>query len=486
MAATTSGYRLSSSDLRLALIITRREVRDALRDWRIVIPILLLTLGFPLLMNVAAERIIDFVTRYDSEVIGDRLIPLLLMIVGFFPTSFSLVIALETFVGEKERKSLEPLLATPLTNTQLYLGKMLASLVPPLGASFLGITVYTIGIYSTLGPVLALDMLLLVVALTTVQAVIMVAGAVVVSSQTTSVRAANLLASFIIVPMALLIQFEAAMMFWGNQTGLWLLVAALVIVAGVLVRMGVALFNREELLGRDIDGMRLGWALRQFWDQFSGRAANDGRVPGLRAWYRDLFRLLPALRAPFFAAVMATGGGLIVGAFLAARYPLPPELSGIVTSSERSESLAQLQLIAARLPLRIFGQNVRALAVGAILGVFSLGVGGLGVFMLPWAVVGYIGSQMAAGDGSLGFLALTLLPHGVVEYPALLLAAAAGLRWHTVFISASDRLSLSERWLRAGADFARVFLGLVLPLLLLAAFLEAYLTPAVLRAVFGS
>lgn len=50
------------------------------------------------------------------------------MVVGFFPASFSLVIALETFVGEKERKSLEPLLAAPLTNTQLYLGKMLAAL----------------------------------------------------------------------------------------------------------------------------------------------------------------------------------------------------------------------------------------------------------------------------------------------------------------------------------------------------------------------
>ena len=49
--------------------------------------------------------------------------------------------------------------------------------------------------------------------LTTAQALVMVTGAVVVSSQTTSTRAANLLASFIIIPMALLIQGESAIMF---------------------------------------------------------------------------------------------------------------------------------------------------------------------------------------------------------------------------------------------------------------------------------
>ena len=31
-------------DLRMALIVTRREVRDSFRDWRIIIPIMLLTL----------------------------------------------------------------------------------------------------------------------------------------------------------------------------------------------------------------------------------------------------------------------------------------------------------------------------------------------------------------------------------------------------------------------------------------------------------
>src|SRR5690606_30011497 len=117
-------------------------VRDSFRDWRIIAPIFILTLIFPPLAQFAAERFATFVEGYGADLIGERTLPFLLMIVGFFPISISLVIALETFVGEKERRSLEPLLATPLTNTELYIGKTLAAIIPPLVSSYGGMGVY--------------------------------------------------------------------------------------------------------------------------------------------------------------------------------------------------------------------------------------------------------------------------------------------------------------------------------------------------------
>jgi ABC-type transport system involved in multi-copper enzyme maturation permease subunit len=98
---------------RLALVITRREVRDQFRDWRIFFPVIALTLFFPFLMNFTAGQLIGFVEQYGANIIVDRLIPFFLLIVGFFPISVSLVIALESFVGEKERGSIEPLLNSP-------------------------------------------------------------------------------------------------------------------------------------------------------------------------------------------------------------------------------------------------------------------------------------------------------------------------------------------------------------------------------------
>src|SRR5713101_4867567 len=155
-----------------ALIITRREMRDQLRDWRIIAPVIVLTLFFPLLMNFTAGQAVSFVERYGAPVIGQRLIPFLLMVVGFFPISVSLVIALESFVGEKERHSLEPLLSSPLTDTQLYVGKMFAAMVPPLFASYLGITVYLVGLSLTIGWHADLTLLIQILLLTTIQALL--------------------------------------------------------------------------------------------------------------------------------------------------------------------------------------------------------------------------------------------------------------------------------------------------------------------------
>ena len=155
-----------------ALVIARREVRDELRDWRIILPVLALTVFFPFLMNFTAQQMLDFVNQYGASLIGQRLVPFLMMIVGFFPISVSLVIALETFVGEKERGSIEPLLNTPLKDWQLYLGKLLSATVPPLFASFLGMVVYLSGLLIGHIPLPDPAVMVLIFVLTITQAVV--------------------------------------------------------------------------------------------------------------------------------------------------------------------------------------------------------------------------------------------------------------------------------------------------------------------------
>ena len=163
-----------------ALIITRREVRDSLRDWRIVAPIVILTLVFPWIMNLSTRAAFAFVEEYNAQIIPERLIPFAVMIVGFFPISFSLIIALESFVGERERNSLEPLLGTPISDVSLYLGKLLSATIPPVLASYLGMFAYLIGITLSAQPVPEWSVLVQIVLLTTTEALVMVAGAVVV------------------------------------------------------------------------------------------------------------------------------------------------------------------------------------------------------------------------------------------------------------------------------------------------------------------
>ncbi len=470
----------------LALTITRREVSDTLRDWRIVVPIVFLTLVFPVIMNFTADVALDFVARYGAPIVGERLIPFLLMIVGFFPISFSLVIALETFVGEKERRSLEPLLATPLSNLQLYAGKILAAMVPPLLASYLGMSVYLIALYLTVGWTASPALLTQIFLLTTAEALVMVSGAVVVSSQTTSVRAANLLASFIIIPMAFLVQGESLIMFWGRYEVLWWILAGLLVVDLILIRMGARIFNREELLGREIDSLdlRRGWqSFRRFLLQPDGI---EGALTLRRLLRWDLPLVLGRSRLALVAVLVAVLGGVGLGWSYALRYPLPNGV--LVLKGAPMESFQEMQL--AFLPpftiWGIFNHNVRALLLEIVLGLFSFGALAVVLLLVPMAMIGFFMAQVSfAGYNPLLFLATFVLPHGLFELPAAIVTTALVLRLGASMVSPPEGMTLREAWLLALADLVKLFLLVVLPLLLIAAFVEVQITPRIVLWVYG-
>ncbi|GAB4529361.1 MAG: hypothetical protein Fur0018_15920 [Anaerolineales bacterium] len=469
-------------ELRPALIVTRREIRDQFRDWRIIAPIIVLTIFFPGLMNFTARQAVNFVAKYGADIVGDRLIPFLLMVVGFFPISISLVIALESFVGEKERRSIEPLLSTPLKDWQLYLGKLLASMAPPLLASYLGTGVYLLGVYRQVGwrppGILLAQILTLVV----VQAVVMVSGAVVVSTQTTSARAANLLASFIIIPMSLLIQAESVVMFWAQYSALWWIILGQLLLAWVLIRMGIAYFNREELLGRELDVIDVRTGARTFWRYFRGQA----RTPW--DWYRqELPRTLRGMRLPLLLVLLTLGSALLVGAGQATRFPIPPEkLQRENLQNGTIQGLEVIPLYSASGVVIVWGHNLRSMLLASLGAIFSFGVLGLLVLMLPFLVIGYFVANMAAAGYAPGlFFAAFVLPHGIFEIPAIALVGAGILKLGATLMTPSQGRTLGDAWLEALADWAKLFLGLAIPLLLAAALVEVLFTPQVIQWFFS-
>lgn len=471
------------AELRPALMVTRREVRDQLRDWRIIIPIAVLTIFFPSLMNFTAERAVNFVGNYGASIVAERLIPFLLMVVGFFPASFSLIIALESFVGEKERGSIEPLLASPLSDLQLYLGKLMAVMVPPLLASYLGITVYLVRVYRELGWVPELDLLLQILALTFVQALTMVSGAVVISTQATSVRAANLLASFIIVPMALLIQGESLVMFWGQYDVLWLAVLGMIIIAGLLVRTGVGHFNREELLGKEIDVINFKWS----WHLFS--SALKGKATSIGSWYKlEVLGLLKLYRLPILLMSIMVIASLFIGASQTSRFAIPPELINLDnTEGKLSEGLDQFSVLSASgIPI-IWFHNIRVILLAAILGMFTYGVLGILVLMLPMMLIGYfLATISSAGISAVTFFGAFVLPHGVFEIPALILAAASIFHLGANLAAPSGGTKIGEGLIISLANWVKIMLGLIIPLLLAASITEALITPQVVLHYFGN
>ncbi len=470
------------AELRPALIITRREVRDQLRDWRIITPIVALTIFFPGLMNFTAAQAINFVQRYGAELVGERLIPFLLMVVGFFPISISLVIALESFVGEKERLSIEPLLSTPLYDWQLYLGKLLASMAPPLIAAYLGIFVYLFGVYRQVGYTPEPALLIQILLLTTVQAVVMVSGAVVISTQTTSTRAANLLASFIIIPVALLVQGESMIMFWGQYSALWWVIIGLALIAVLLIRMGITHFNREELLGRQLDSLNFRWIGATFISGLKGESRS------FKHWLVDFYRnTFSELAWPVLVVSLALLLAYFTGSSLSTTFPIPLERINLEAVKDgQIEGLEELAFLSAGGVFTLWYHNLRALALATLLGIASFGVLGVLVVMLPLGIIGYFSATLAAiGISPFSFLAAFVLPHGILEIPAMIIAGASILRIGATLAGPARKGTIGSAFIYAVADWVKVFVLIVAPLLLGAALLEVYLTPEIVLWFFA-
>lgn len=459
-----------------AFIIAGREIKDTMRDWRIVVPIVVLVTCFPILANYVAKQGLQYVNRYGAQLIFERLFPFLMLVVGFFPSTFSLVIALETFVGEKERRSLEALLATPVTDVQLYMGKLLAAVIPPALASYLGMIVYVfmLGFGSGWWPEPSLILLGFVMA--TVQALVMVSGAVIVSSQSTSVRAANLIASFIIVPMALLMQAEAGLLLYANYTALWMIVLVLLVVSIILVRMGVRIFNREQLLGRDFDQLDLRKGLQVFWQAVFPRR-------GLVALYReDIPDILRGMKAELIITVIVMViGGMLLGFWGAWKFSLPAAMFNLEMAGDADivrSMIAETGLLREFTVGSVLLNNVRSLLLSALLSLLSLGILAVLLLMAPTAIVVYLASQIGkVGIDPVGFLAVGILPHGVLELPAAILATAQAMRIGDIILSPPEEGGGLFGIIRQAGNFVKLFVAVVLPLLLVASWIEVNITP---------
>ena len=462
-------------------LVTSRELRDQFRDWRIIFPMAFLMFTFPVIMNFVAKEAVDYVSRYGGNLILERLVPFSLLIIGFFPITVSLVVALEAFVGEKERGTIEPLLSTPLLDWQLYLGKLLVGILTPLLASCGSIALYIL-LLTQQGIILPRPLLLVqIAALTMAHTVLMVSGAIAVSTQSTTVRAANLLASFIVVPTAFLIQGESALIFWGNEHVLWLAVLAVSIMAGLLVRVGLAHFQREYLLGRDIDVLNLRWMWRTFWRAFTGGAQS------FVGWYRaELFATLRKMWVPLTLIVaLAVIGAGIGFEWTTANLPAliaqksPEEVQQIADEIQKSADFAgtdfQISFV------NIFGNNIRAVAVMFLVGLFSFGVLGMLGLITNMGLVGAVLALLQMmGYSPWMFFWAGLLPHGIFELPAIFLSSAVILHTGAVLVTPDASRSIGEVLLESLADWIKILLGLVLPLLLIAAAIETYVTPTLL------
>ncbi len=171
------------------------------------------------------------------------------------PVAAAMSIAASSVVGEKQARTLEPVLATPITTAELLAAKVLGAFLPAVALSLATFAVYVAcvilfarpGVPATLFTPMSLAVVMVLGPLASLTGLQM---AVCVSSRASDARSAQQIGAMLILPIVglLLLQIMGNLVLTPLTIGL--IALGLVAVNLGLARLGVILFDRESILTR--------------------------------------------------------------------------------------------------------------------------------------------------------------------------------------------------------------------------------------------
>lgn len=173
-------------NVRIIQTIIKKDLKEALQNKGILVPAIVAPMLFMILLPLAIilvpsyfitsgsaaqmppdmdfQQVLTFVKPFLGPALegyneqqawivlatGYMLAPFLLMM----PLMISTIIGAESFVGEKERKTLEALIYTPASDAELFTGKVLASVIPAVLLTWVCFIIYGITVNAAAWPVM--------------------------------------------------------------------------------------------------------------------------------------------------------------------------------------------------------------------------------------------------------------------------------------------------------------------------------------------
>ncbi|MEM1985732.1 MAG: ABC transporter permease subunit [Nitrososphaeria archaeon] len=264
------------------VLVFKKDWIEVRRNWQVTLPIIIVPLMISVLLPVLLttishitgssgaslsdfENLIRNMPAHVQErvkIMSEKQAMVYIMALYFFapffliiPLMASSVIASDSFAGEKERKTIEALLATPISDGELFLGKILVSFIPSMTVTIISFVIYSITFdilsYNMFNGELLLpniDWLLLIFCLAPAIALASIGLTVMISAKVKGFREAQQISAILLVPILALVfgQLSGAI-FFGAQ-----IIVLLTIIFGVIdliiFKIGVRLFKREEVL----------------------------------------------------------------------------------------------------------------------------------------------------------------------------------------------------------------------------------------------
>jgi ABC-2 type transport system permease protein len=178
-----------------------------------------------------------------------------LLLLTLSPVAAAMSVAAWSIVGEKQGRTLEPLLASPLTTFELLTAKTLSALLPAMTLQLLMSVLYVVGTAVAAAPGVAATLLtpeplIVMLVISPLAALAALQLAVCMSSRANDPRSAQQMGALVILPLAaaMVLQLMGAVDLGARE---FLIMTTLLAGANVvLARVSVALFDRESILTR--------------------------------------------------------------------------------------------------------------------------------------------------------------------------------------------------------------------------------------------
>lgn len=269
---------MSFSTARVAAILVK-EVAELQRNRSALVPVVLLaifSIGLPFLIALVIPIIAGEPLAADPEftravqrgavppgtghlsdeaLIQAFVFQQFLMMQLLVPVTGAMAFAGYSLIGEKQGRTLEPLLSTPITTAELLVGKGLGALLPSLAIMLAAAAIYFTSIAAFALPgvfatVLNRRSLLLLLGAGPMAALVALQIAVLVSSRVNDPRTAQQFGALLILPLTALFVMQFNGVFTLTLPIIGLLFLVLTVTWIILVVVGVAAFDRETILTR--------------------------------------------------------------------------------------------------------------------------------------------------------------------------------------------------------------------------------------------
>jgi ABC-2 type transport system permease protein len=179
-----------------------------------------------------------------------------LLLFMMMPLMIPVTIAAYSIVGEKTTRSLEPLLATPITTSELLSGKALAAAIPAVLITYASFGLFVLGLFILkISPlvrayILSPTWFLAILILGPIFSIISVMTSIFVSSRINDPRVAEQISGVVIMPIMVVLLLQLAGVLVINLSFMLSAIASCLLIAIGMVYLGTLFFQRETILTR--------------------------------------------------------------------------------------------------------------------------------------------------------------------------------------------------------------------------------------------